>query len=274
MHIENKGKLIELTNERAKKLRSTTKTVETALNYYEYCQYDLDAMTFSSYCDFLKEKGVMYTDAIFCRRFLRYILTDQMGVDKKEWPGRNTSETILENISIKQEAALFVTKDDWNYFSIKMEDVVKPTVQNRGLCKKYIIYAFVWNGIPASIFNNVRKEDLHVDGTIVSIFCNKKEYVIDDSCAAKMLNVILGYDNLQPFPLRQPKKFSKDHIEELKDRVGKVVEADLNTIYASGIIYRLSKGIEPDCIAKDNSYLRPYYKALSDYMYNKGDDKV
>lgn len=270
----DKDKLICLTQERAKKLRSSQGTIDTAMGFYEYCNYDLDNMIFSSYCDYIKEKEIMYTDAIFGRRFLRHILTDQLNVDKKEWPGRNTTETILENINIKNEASMFITKADWDYFSNRMADVVKPTVQNRGLCKKYITYAFVWSGVPASTLNKVHKEDLYVNGTNVFMLCNEKEYMIDDLCAARMLNGLLDYDNLQPFPLRKPQKFDKVHIERFKDLVGKTIEADLNSVYESGIIYRMSIGIEPDNIAKDNSYLRPYYVALSNYMYKKGDEKT
>lgn len=248
--------------------RETESTKQVIKGFFEYCNYDTDRVTFDFYCEYVSKKDVRYQEAIFARRIIRYIAVDELGISKDLWPGWNVPETIIKAVDIEKEVDEYISLDEWKAFSSDMETILKD-INKRGFYKRYLILCLSWYGVYSSTIGKLEKKDIEVEEDKVVVHLEEKDICIKDRCAIDGMNKIYSHKNLQTYVIGRAERFTKQQIAELKSRCNsKVLDKNLNNIYVSGEIYRLSFGEKPN-IGKDNTYLMPYYEAMSRFLYGE-----
>lgn len=248
--------------------RETESTKQVIEGFFEYCNYDTDRVTFDFYCEYVSNKDVRYQEAIFARRIIRYIAVDELGISKDLWPGWNVPETIIKSVDIEKEVNEYISLDEWEAFSNDMETILKD-INKRGFYKRYLILCFSWYGVYSSTIGKLEKKDIEVEEDKVIVHLKEKDIYIKDRCAIDGMNKIYSHKNLQTYVIGRAERFTKQQITELKSRCNsKVLDKNLNNIYVSGELYRLSFGEKPN-IGKDNTYLMPYYEAMSRFLYGE-----
>lgn len=248
--------------------RETESTKQVIEGFFEYCNYDTDSVTFDFYCEYISNKNVRYQEAIFARRIIRYIAVDELGISKDLWPGWNGPETIIKSVDIEKEVNEYISLDEWEAFSNDMETILKD-INKRGFYKRYLILCLSWYGVYSSTIGKLEKKDIEVEEDRVIVHLKEKDICIKDQCAIDGMNKIYSHKNLQTYVIGRAERFTKQQIAELKSRCNsKVLDKNLNNIYVSGEIYRLSFGEKPN-IGKDNTYLMPYYEAMSRFLYGE-----
>lgn len=248
--------------------RETESTKQVIKGFFEYCNYDTDRVTFDFYCEYVSKKDVRYQEAIFARRIIRYIAVDELGISKDLWPGWNVPETIIKSVDIEKEVNEYISLDEWEAFSNDMETILKD-INKRGFYKRYLILCLSWYGVYSSTIGKLEKKDIEVEEDKVIVHLKEKDICIKDRCAIDGMNKIYSHKNLQTYVIGRAERFTKQQIAELKSRCNsKVLDKNLNNIYVSGEIYRLSFGEKPN-IGKDNTYLMPYYEAMSRFLYGE-----
>ena len=149
-----------------------------------------------------------------------------------------------------------------------METILKD-INKRGFYKRYLILCLSWYGVYSSTIGKLEKKDIEVEEDKVIVHLKEKDICIKDRCAIDGMNKIYSHKNLQTYVIGRAERFTKQQIAELKSRCNsKVLDKNLNNIYVSGEIYRLSFGEKPN-IGKDNTYLMPYYEAMSRFLYGE-----
>lgn len=248
--------------------RETESTKQVIKGFFEYCNYDTDRVTFDFYCEYVSKKDVRYQEAIFARRIIRYIAVDELGISKDLWPGWNVPETIIKAVDIEKEVDEYISLDEWKAFSSDMETILKD-INKRGFYKRYLILCLSWYGVYSSTIGKLEKKDIEVEEDKVIVHLKEKDICIKDRCAIDGMNKIYSHKNLQTYVIGRAERFTKQQIAELKSRCNsKVLDKNLNNIYVSGEIYRLSFGEKPN-VGKDNTYLMPYYEAMSRFLYGE-----
>lgn len=248
--------------------RETESTKQVIEGFFEYCNYDTDRVTFDFYCEYVSNKDVRYQEAIFARRIIRYIAVDELGISKDLWPGWNVPETIIKSVDIEKEVNEYISLDEWEAFSNDMETILKD-INKRGFYKRYLILCLSWYGVYSSTIGKLEKKDIEVEEDKVIVHLKEKDIYIKDRCAIDGMNKIYSHKNLQTYVIGRAERFTKQQITELKSRCNsKVLDKNLNNIYVSGELYRLSFGEKPN-IGKDNTYLMPYYEAMSRFIYGE-----
>lgn len=74
--MEQKERLEKLLDNWLARRREAASIKTTVNEYYKYCEYDINKMSSSSYCEFTRDKGIKYSDAVIARRIVRHILVE------------------------------------------------------------------------------------------------------------------------------------------------------------------------------------------------------
>lgn len=265
-----KERLIEETNKRYAKRRCTDGTKQTVAMYYEYCEYDTERMTFETYCDFVKEQKIAYTNAVFARNIIRNVLTRDMKIDKSLWPAKKYYDDLLKAIDIENEAEHLVKKDTMDKFSKSFDDFLDNN-KREVYYRKYLCIYFSWLAISSGVISKLQADNFKEtnDGFVLTIPEKDISYRIEDKTAARCLKKILSNENHKPFFLRPIERFRDEQVEKIGNIEGKeVLHATLQTVFDSGIVYWLSQNKTPD-ISEDNQYLLAYYEAMSHFIYGE-----
>ena len=268
--MEQKERLIEETNKRYAKRRCTDGTKQTVAMYYEYCEYDTERMTFETYCDFVKEQKIAYTNAVFARNIIRNVLTIDMKIDKSLWPAKKYYDDLLKAIDIENEAEHLVKKDTMDKFSKSFDDFLENN-KREVYYRKYLCIYFSWLAISSGVISKLQADNFKEtnDGFVLTIPEKDISYRIEDKTAARCLKKILSNENHKPFFLRPIERFRDEQVEKIGNIEGKeVLHATLQTVFDSGIVYWLSQNKTPD-ISEDNQYLLAYYEAMSRFLYGE-----
>ena len=270
--MEQKEELLKETQKRFDNRNCTEGTRRTVEKYYELCEYDLDKMSFETYCDFVKNDNVLFTDAVFSRNIIRNVLTISFDANKALWPAKNYHVKLLENINFENEIEKnnIIRLSEWNEFSLQMESVLKQ-LKKRGMYKKYLVLCMSWHGIQAKDMGKLVKEDIAVENDVISIYVERenKTYLINDECALEGMRLVLSYDNEMTHPFKNPSKFIRSQLDKLQEKIkSKVLERSPLEVYMSGMYYRISMGYTP-VVAEDNTALLAYYKAMSRFLYGE-----
>lgn len=268
--MEQKERLIEETNKRYAKRRCTDGTKQTVAMYYEYCEYDTERMTFETYCDFVKEQKIAYTNAVFARNIIRNVLTIDMKIDKSLWPAKKYYDDLLKAIDIENEAEHLVKKDTMDKFS-KSFDAFLENNKREVYYRKYLCIYFSWLAISSGVISKLQADNFKEtnDGFVLTIPEKDISYRIEDKTAARCLKKILSNENHKPFFLRPIERFRDEQVEKIGNIEGKeVLHATLQTVFDSGTVYWLSQNKTPD-ISEDNQYLLAYYEAMSRFLYGE-----
>ena len=270
--MEQKERLIEETNKRYAKRRCAAGTKQTVAMYYEYCGYDTDNMTFESYCNFLKENKILYTDAVFARNIIRGVLTESLEIEKELWPVKSYYTVMLEYIDMENEIEKnhYISVSQWNEFSSQMNDALLK-INMRGLYKKYLICSMSWYGIQLNDIGKLTEKDIQIKDDSVVVYVSEfpNGVVIKDPCSVKGMEVVVNYDNNGQYLFKSPSKFTPAQVEKLKNDVDEnILNTSPGNIYFSGMFYRMTKGYVPQ-VSEANQYLLAYYEAMSRFLYGE-----
>lgn len=270
--MEQKERLIEETNKRYAKRRCAAGTKQTVTMYYEYCGYDTDNMTFESYCNFLKENKILYTDAVFARNIIRGVLTESLEIEKELWPVKSYYTVMLEYIDMENEIEKnhYISVSQWNEFSFQMNDALLK-INMRGLYKKYLICSMSWYGIQLNDIGKLTEKDIQIKDDSVVVYVSEfpNGVVIKDPCSVKGMEVVVNYDNNGQYLFKSPSKFTPAQVEKLKNDVDEnILNTSPGNIYFSGMFYRMTKGYVPQ-VSEANQYLLSYYEAMSRFLYGE-----
>lgn len=264
----------ELLNSATKKVldsrKETISTKNTIKDYYEFCSYNIDNMSFNSYCRFIFDTKVKYTDAIIARRIIRSVLVGEIGEDPKLWPNGKVSEKILSNIDLENESVSYFTKDQWDSFSEQMESALKD-FGKRGLYNRYLLACLIWHGVSLRDVYKININEIEVEDTYFTVRAGKDKtvYRIDEKCALDGIRLLKNYDNTAPLLFKSSQKFTSDQIDLLKTKVDScVLDKGLDDIHTSGLLYRMSLGERVEA-GQGNKYLSLYYEAMSRFLYGE-----
>lgn len=264
----------ELLNSATKKVldsrKETISTKNTIKDYYEFCSYNIDNMSFDSYCRFIFDTKVKYTDAIIARRIIRSVLVGEIGEDPNLWPNGKVSEKILSNIDLENESVSYFTKDQWDSFSEQMESALKD-FGKRGLYNRYLLACLIWHGVSLRDVYKININEIEVEDTYFTVRAGKDKtvYRIDEKCALDGIRLLKNYDNTAPLLFKSSQKFTSDQIDLLKTKVDScVLDKGLDDIHTSGLLYRMSLGERVEA-GQGNKYLSLYYEAMSRFLYGE-----
>lgn len=264
--MEQKERLIEETNKRLRKRRDAESTKDTVFNYYQYCDYEIDKMSFASYCEFIKEYKVRYIDMILARTIIRSVLVSDMGGNKDLWPYKNYVPDLINLIDYDVEMNSFISLEDWEYFSSEMARII-DTFKRETYQRKYLCIYFSWIGVLPQNISKISLSNVDLVNDVYVIECDDKKIIVEDKCASKSLAKILSNENQKPFFLKPVKKFRDEQVDKFTDeRIKKVASLDLLSIYNSGMLYRLSQG---EVIEFSDYFMEEYYKAMSRFLYGE-----
>lgn len=261
-----KEDLIQLTNKRLGKRRDTEATKKAIFDYYDYCNYDVKEMSNASYYEFIKDCKVHYVDMVLARTIIRGVLVLDMGMDKELWPYRNYVPELLNIMDYDLEMENFISLDDWTYFSNELAKII-DTFKREAYQRKYLCLYFSWLGVSSSDISKLTLDDVDCNEDKYVVHFNSKTIQVNDECAIKSLSKLVDNENQKPFFMKPVKKFREEQVEKFTDKkMKKVASLDLQSIYNSGILYRLSQG---EVIEFSDYFMEEYYKAMSRFIYGE-----
>lgn len=264
--MSTKEELIQLTNKRLEKRRDTEATKKAIFDYYDYCDYDVMEMSNASYYEFIKDCTVHYVDMVLARTIIRGVLVLDMGMDKDLWPYRNYVPELLSIMDYDLEMENFISLDDWTYFSNELAKII-DTIKREAYQRKYLCLYFSWLGVSSSDISKLTLDDVDCNEDKYVVHFNSKTIQVNDECAIKSLSKLVDNENQKPFFMKPVKKFREEQIEKFTDKkMKKVASLDLQSIYNSGILYRLSQG---EVIEFSDYFMEEYYKAMSRFLYGE-----
>lgn len=266
--MEQKERLEKLLDDWLARRREAASIKTTVNEYYKYCEYDINKMSSSSYCEFTREKGIRYSDAVIARRIVRHILVEELGSDESLWPNWKGSDIVLDCVNLEEEAKDFITLSEWEDFS---EEMIKALdeINKRGLRKKYLIMCMTWHGIKTSLINKITKDNIAIYDDRLEIKFENETFILDEECAVENMKDVLSYKNQAPYIFQNPSKLTAAQTKELKSKTqSRVVSCGLDQLFSSGMLYRIKQGKKPE-VAKRSVHLVVYYEAMSRFLYGE-----
>lgn len=225
--------------------------VKIVEGFFESIDYETDAMTFDQYAKFVHDKGCLFRHSFIAFTVIRSILNYSFDI---LWDFDHAYE-LFDVCDLRKEAKCFITKSEWDEFVETGLDELCSRIGSN--CIDYFVsLAFVWNGIMPRDIKTIRKKDIvggvvqsvEVGEDIIALIKGRLETLSPESVVYSRRPVMR-----ENFKRTCPKTFSY-----------RIVDARINDVYMSGVVYRISKGYE---VEMANPILGEYYKKISEIIY-------